>query len=144
MPSRHAQAGLVTEDFVSARQDGLTQELVCYYSRNIGNVVRPHCEGAAVVAYGTIALCSMCDKMRSAERNVPRKLPAAELTELIEAARALRLAEQRVDRAARLARDAGASWSHLGDAVGISRQAAQQRFGRCIAGGLASRGSEST
>jgi hypothetical protein len=120
---------LVAEDTVSARQDLLTAALACYYSRKIGNLVRPHCEGTAVVTYGNIALCSMCDKMRSAGRNVPRKLPGAELSELIEAARALRLAEQRVERGARLARDAGASWSHLGDAVGISRQAAQQRFG---------------
>jgi hypothetical protein len=121
----------MAEDTVSPRQQELIAGLVCYYSRNIGNVARPHCQGVAIVTYGNIALCSMCDKMRSAvgRTNVPRKLPGAELTELVEAARALRLAEQRVERAARRARDAGASWSHLGDAIGITRQAAQQRFG---------------
>jgi hypothetical protein len=31
-----------------------------------------------------------------------------------------------------LARAAGASWSHIGDAVGVSRQAAQQRWGHGV------------
>jgi hypothetical protein len=28
------------------------------------------------------------------------------------------------------ARDAGASWQQIGDALGVTRQAAQQRYGR--------------
>lgn len=30
------------------------------------------------------------------------------------------------------AREAGASWTQIGDALGVSRQAAQQRFGRNV------------
>ena len=136
----------VAEDTASARQDALTASLVCYYSRQIGDVARQHCEGVAVVTYGNIVLCSMCDKMRSAvgRTNIARKLPGVELFGLIEAARALRLSEQRLERAARLARDAGASWSQLGDAVGVSRQAAQQRFGAVPPAPLTREESEST
>lgn len=53
----------------------------------------------------------------------------AELSALVEDARALALAEERVDKAARPTRAAGASCEQLGDAMGITRQAAQQRFG---------------
>ncbi len=71
----------------------------------------------------------MCDAMRSAvgRTNSARKLPGAELNELVHAARALALAERRVNEAAQSARMAGA-WGQVGDALGTSRQAAQQRF----------------
>lgn len=36
---------------------------------------------------------------------------------------------QRLDRLCRAARDAGATWTQLGYALGISAQAAQQRYG---------------
>lgn len=45
-----------------------------------------------------------------------------------ETAAALGLASQRLDLAVRHARAAGASWADVGRAVGISRQAAQQRW----------------
>ncbi len=116
----------------SSRQEALLAGLNCYYSTaSRGTVERPHCQRIAVVAFGGIVLCAMCDAMRSAvgRTNVPRKVPGAELSALVEDARALALAERRLDKAARRARAAGASWGQLGDAIGITRQAAQQRFG---------------
>jgi phage-related protein len=85
-----------------------------------------------VVAYANIVLCPTCDKMRSAvgRTQVARKLPGAELAELIAAASELSRAEDRLARALASARGAGASWAQVGDALDISRQAAQQRFGR--------------
>jgi hypothetical protein len=117
---------------VSPRQQALLAGLNCYYSTGKrGTVERPHCQRIAVVAFGGIVLCAMCDAMRSAvgRTNVPRKVPGVELAALVEDARALALAERRLDKAARRARAAGASWGQLGDAIGITRQAAQQRFG---------------
>ncbi len=76
-------------------------ELHCYYAEGSRRPERPHCQGAAVVAYGSIALCSMCDAMRSAvgRTDSARKLPGAELNELGDAARVLVLAERRVNEA---------------------------------------------
>jgi len=113
-----------------ARQETLLAELRCYYAEDPRRLERPDCRGVAVVAYGNIALCSMCDVMRSAvgRTNSARKLPGAELNELIDAARALALAERRVNETVQSARMAEASWGQVGDALGTSRQAAQQRF----------------
>jgi hypothetical protein len=84
-----------------------------------------------VVAYGPVVLCPSCDKMRSAvgRTEVGRKLPASELGQVIEAALELSRAEERLGLAVRVARGAGASWSQVGDALGVTRQAAQQRLG---------------
>lgn len=113
---------------VTGRQEILTERLRCYYAGR----QRPHCEGVGVVAYANIVLCPTCDKMRSAvgRTQVARKLPGAELAELIAAASELSRAEDRLARALASARGAGASWAQVGDALDISRQAAQQRFGR--------------
>jgi hypothetical protein len=118
-----------TPDPTRNRQDALAASLSCYYAQG-AHPDRPHCEGLAIVAYGNIALCAACDKMRSAvgRTNAPRPWPAAQLHQLIVAARALTQAENDVAQAIRQARQAGASWTHVGDALGVSRQAAQQRW----------------
>lgn len=48
------------------------------------------------------------------------------------AANALRLAEQSMWRIVRDARAAGTTWTAIGDALHVSPQAAQQRFGRRV------------
>ncbi|MGH9182573.1 MAG: hypothetical protein ACRDZ9_01930 [Acidimicrobiales bacterium] len=127
---------------LSARQQMLATTVRCH-AEGTTNVKRPHCQAVAVVAYGPIALCGICDKMRSAvgRTHGPRRLPGAELTTLIDAARALAQAEAEVAIAVGLARAAGASWSQIGDAVGVSRQGAQQRWGDVVdrASGLPTR-----
>ena len=71
-----------------------------------------------------------CDARRSAvgRTHAPRKLPGAELVRLSDAARRLADAAAALDEAASDARRAGASWAQIGDAAGLTRQAAQQRW----------------
>jgi hypothetical protein len=115
---------------VDPRQGPLTDELRCYYDDQRHRGLRPECEGMAVVAYGTIRLCATCDRMRSAvgKATVPRPVPGHELAQLTDAAHALAQAERQLTAAVRAARHAGASWTQIGAAVGLTRQAAQQRW----------------
>lgn len=116
------------------RQQMLAAALRCHYADANTNVERPDCQTVAVVAYGPIALCGTCDKMRSAvgRTHGPRRLPGAELVALLDAARVLAQAEADIADAVGLARAAGASWSQIGDAVGVSRQGAQQRWAEVV------------
>ncbi|MDQ3353011.1 MAG: hypothetical protein M3507_00730 [Actinomycetota bacterium] len=84
----------------------------------------------ATVAYGPIALCDTCDRMRSAvgREHVARPLPGAQLDRLSQAVASLRNAEQALDLAVAAARHEGASWAQIGDIVAITRQAAHQRW----------------
>jgi hypothetical protein len=92
--------------------------------------LRPHCQGLATVAYGSIALCDTCNRMRSAvgREHVARPLPGAQLERLSQAVTSLRNAQQALDLAVAAARHERASWGQIGDIVGISRQAAHQRW----------------
>ena len=110
----------------------MTGALRCYYDDARHRALRPHCEGVAVVAYGPTRLCATCDAMRSSvgKGTAARPVPGVELARLIDAARAAADANNRLGEAARAARHAGASWTQIGDAVGLTRQAAQQRWGR--------------
>ncbi len=113
------------------RQPALTGALACYYHDARHRQLRPHCQGVAVVTYGPTRLCATCDALRSSvgRSNVARPLPGAELARLIDAARAVTDADNELTQAARAARAGGASWTQIGDAVGLTRQAAQQRWG---------------
>jgi hypothetical protein len=53
-----------------------------------------------------------------------------ELTQVIAANREQTVAAAKLRRQVSLARRSGHSWAAIGFALGISRQAAQQRFGR--------------
>lgn len=113
------------------RQPALTGALRCFYDAARHRQLRPDCEGVAVVAYGPTRLCATCDAMRSAvgKGTAPRPVPGVELGRLIDAAHAAAQAERQLAYAAHAARDAGASWAQIGDALGLTRQAAQQRWG---------------
>ena len=115
-----------------SRQRALTGVLRCYYDDPRHRALRPDCQGVAVVAYGPTPLCASCDLIRSSvgKGTAPRRLPGAELARLIDAARAAADADQHLAEAARAARRAGASWSQIGNALGLTRQAAQQRWGQ--------------
>ncbi len=114
------------------RQGALTGALRCYYDEAHHRQLRPHCDGVAVVAYGPTRLCASCDRMRSTvgKGTAPRSVPGVELGRLIDAAHATADAEAELAHAAHAARDAGASWTQIGDALGLTRQAAQQRWGQ--------------
>ncbi len=92
---------------------------------------RPGCDHLAVVRYGQIALCSDCDRRRSAvgKGMVPVHLPDPfTLAEIIIAREACARADQALHDPVARARQAGQAWSALGIALGTTCQAAQQRF----------------
>lgn len=57
------------------------------------------------------------------------------LTTLSEASAELKQAEENLTQAVIRARHAGASWASIGQAIGISRQAAHERWGHLTRGG---------
>jgi len=120
------------DQLADARQAALTGALRCFYDAPRHRKLRPDCDGVAVVAYGPTTLCASCDLRRSTvgKGMTPRPVPGLELGRLIAAARAAAYAESELTLAAHAARQAGASWTQIGDALGLSRQAAQQRWGR--------------
>jgi hypothetical protein len=121
---------MTRQETLTASHEALTARLRCHYANPARAAQRPYCAGVGVVAYGSIVLCQSCDMYRSAvgRTDAPRKLAGAELLKLVEAAAELARAEDLVGRAVGAARAAGASWAEVGDALGTSRQAAQQRF----------------
>ena len=112
------------------RQRSLTV-VSCYYAQERLRRDHPHCQGVPIVAYGSIILCAECDKRRSTVGKgiTPRPIPAAHLARLGQAADGSQHADTVLADAALSARAAGASWTQIGRAVGITRQAAQQRWG---------------
>jgi hypothetical protein len=101
----------------------------CHYAERPTD--RPHCAGLGVVRYGPITLCEECDRRRSAVGKAMRavRLPdPAVLLEVLGAERALRQAGTELSQAVSAARRAGQPWSAIGAILGITRQAAQQRF----------------
>src|SRR5664280_1772336 len=96
---------------------------------------RPDCTLAPVVAFGATRLCASGAARRSTmgkgQRPRPLETPALDvLTWLAAAEHDLRAARHALHAAARRARQRGHSWQVIGDQLGISRQAAQQRFGQ--------------
>jgi hypothetical protein len=94
---------------------------------------RPDYGLTPVVAFGATRLCAACAARRSTlgKGQRPRPLQAPEidvLTWLAAAVRDLRAARHALHAAVRRARQRGHSWQTIGDQLGISRQAAQQRF----------------
>jgi hypothetical protein len=101
----------------------------CYYTERPTD--RPDCAGLGVVRYGPITLCEECDRRRSAVGKAmsPVHLPdPAVLLEVLAARAAWRRAELTLHEAVGAARRAGQPWSAIGAILGVTRQAAQQRF----------------
>lgn len=105
--------------------------VTCRYT---GDPDRPDCEHRAVVAYGRIALCAYCTTRRSTvgKGMVGRTLVQGRSWTALLAVEAavdrLRAAEAELTDAVAEARSKGHSWGELGRSIGVSRQAAQQRF----------------
>ncbi|HWD07817.1 MAG TPA: hypothetical protein VHA57_01860 [Actinomycetota bacterium] len=106
---------------------------VCFYADRPDR--RPECQHRAVVAYDTVKLCADCDARRSTlgKGVAPRSLvPGRDWSALaaVEVAVVrLAAAEAELAGAVEHARRSGLSWGMLGAALGITRQAAQQRYG---------------
>lgn len=98
----------------------------CYYA-----AARQDCQVLGSVRYGQIVLCARCDQWRSTagKGTPPIRLPDPHILLEVAAARdaCLQAAATLRDTVAR-ARQAGHPWSTVAAILGVTRQAAQQRF----------------
>jgi hypothetical protein len=97
--------------------------------------LRPHCTLTPVVQFGNLMLCSACNDSRSSigksQHAVGLPLsPALDVLAWISTAQHQAVAADRtLNAAVTRARQAGHPWSAIGCRLGVTRQAAQQRFG---------------
>ena len=105
----------------------------CHYAADPAS--RPGCQITAVVRHGSIPLCASCDTLRSTiGKGQPGKpIPAPARTDLLDwighARARLTDAEAELTAAVTRARQHGHSWAVIASRLGITRQAAQQRYG---------------
>ena len=127
MSGRRCQAGL-----------DVSMPVLCYYAADPAG--RPACAVTAEVAIGPVALCGPCERTRSSlgKGAAPRRLPAAAAVDVLawvaDADADARQAQARLAGAVSRARLAGHSWAEIAGRLGVTRQAAQQRFGRPVKG----------
>ncbi|HSP36456.1 MAG TPA: hypothetical protein VLR26_01750 [Frankiaceae bacterium] len=105
--------------------------LRCYYAADPAG--RPDCQLTPTLRYGATLLCSTCNTRRSSvgkgQSARPVHAPELEVLDWIDtAAHDLHDAERTLHAAVRRARQRQHTWQSIGDRLGITRQAAQQRF----------------
>lgn len=104
----------------------------CYYASD--PATRPHCDLLATVRYGVTALCGTCRQQRSTlgKGQQPIALGTTDPIDLLawidQAHHDLDTAERVLHAAVTRARQHRHPWSAIGAVLGISRQAAQQRW----------------
>ena len=103
----------------------------CFYAAD--PIARPHCQLTATIGYGNIRLCPSCQAMRSTvgkgQTATPLRTPQVNVLDWLSDALAdLHTAEQHLTAAVTRARQQGHSWALIGQRLGTTRQAAQQRF----------------
>jgi hypothetical protein len=120
-PSRSRQRGPDTPAAVA-----------CHYAGD--PVLRPHCTLTAEVRLGPVALCGSCAAARSTlgKGIAPRPLPPGPAIDVLDWVTDARAAASQARRdlhaAVTRARTQGRSWTQIAARLGITRQAAQQRF----------------
>lgn len=97
----------------------------CYYA-----AARPDCRVLASIRYGQIALCASCDQQRSTtgKGTLPVHLPDPHILLQVTAARDA--CQQATAALRRAVAAAGHPWSTVAAVLGVTRQAAKQRFAR--------------
>lgn len=106
----------------------------CYYADDPTR--RPRCTLTATIQLGTVMLCASCNAARSTlgKGQKPVPLPTGPQIDVLDgigtAYQQSRAAEAALAAAVTRARQAGASWTAIGDQLGLTRQGAQQRFAR--------------
>lgn len=116
------------------RQHDLDSIVWCSHATDFDR--RPHCTLTATVRFGAVALCQPCASRRSTIGKGQPGIelppgPSIDLLSWIDAAHHQAAAADRILTAAvTRARQAGLSWTAIGTPLGVSRQAAQQRFAR--------------
>lgn len=108
--------------------------LACYYIDDPAR--RPWCTLTATVQLGAVVLCASCNRHRSTlgKGQSPVPLPPCPAFDVLGwvtiAHQQANTAQATLTTAVTRARQNGASWSVIGAQLGVSRQAAQQRFTR--------------
>ncbi len=121
----------------SDRQRPIDTPRRCHYAEDPTR--RPQCNLTATVVLGAVALCASCHTRRSTlgkgQRLVPLPPgPDVDVLAWVAAAHSqTNTAERTLTAAITRARQAGATWSAIGAQLGVTRQAAQQRFTRASA-----------
>jgi hypothetical protein len=106
----------------------------CHYAGDPAR--RPHCALTAQIALGPVALCGSCAGARSTlgKGTVPAALPPGPAIDVLDwvadADASVRQARADLAAAVTRARSRGRSWTQIAGRLGITRQAAQQRFSR--------------
>jgi hypothetical protein len=105
----------------------------CHYAGD--PALRPHCTLTAEVRLGPVALCGSCARARSTlgKGIIPAALPPGPAIDVLDWVTDARAAASQARRdlhaAVTRARTQGRSWTQIAARLGITRQAAQQRFG---------------
>jgi hypothetical protein len=105
----------------------------CHYAGDPAR--RPDCTLTAEVRFGATALCGSCARARSTlgKGIVPAPLPPGPPLDVLawvtDADAAVRQAQRHLAAAVTRARSQGHSWAQIAGRLGVTRQAAQQRFG---------------
>lgn len=114
------------------RQQRVDAPVVCHYAGD--PTARPQCTLTAVVAYSEVTLCSSCQAARSTlgKGHPPLALPTGPALDVLDwvatAHQQATDAERTLAAAVTRARQTGQPWSAIGTRLGVTRQAAQQRF----------------
>ena len=114
-------------------QPGLDTPVLCHYAAEPAR--RPHCALTAAIRIGAIGLCAPCAAARStlgkgiAAVPLPAGPPVDVLAWVTDAHAAAAQAQRQLAAAVTRARIHGHSWTQIAATLGVSRQAAQQRFG---------------
>jgi hypothetical protein len=120
-PSRRRQRGPDTPAAVA-----------CHYAGD--PALRPHCTLTAEIRLGPVTLCGSCAAARSTlgKGIIPAALPPGPAIDVLDwvtdAEASVRQARRDLDAAVTRARTQGRSWTQIAARLGITRQAAQQRF----------------
>jgi hypothetical protein len=105
----------------------------CFYADDPTS--RPECTLTAVVRYDTTVLCANCQPRRSTigKGTAAVALPAGTALDVLDWVGAAQdqaaVAQRTLTASVTRARHAGHSWTAISTRLGITRQAAQQRFG---------------
>jgi hypothetical protein len=116
------------------RGPGIPAAVLCYYAGDPAR--RPHCALTAEITLGPVALCGPCAAARSTlgKGTVPAALPPGPVIDVLDwvadAGAAVGQASRDLAAAVTRARSRGRTWAQIASRLGITRQAAQQRFTR--------------
>jgi len=106
--------------------------VACHYAAD--PALRPHCTLTAEVRLGPVTLCGACAAARSTlgKGIAPQRLPPGPELDVLDWVTDARAAASQARRdlhaAVTRARTQGRSWTQIAARLGITRQAAQQRF----------------